>query len=112
MTDPVLLAIQGYAPYPAPAKQSDYLALAERLEQQAAWANGSMVLEAAQALREAHAEITNLRNKLKASGRYKLREENERLRALLREARAMCEDGDGLIDSERLAARIDAELKP
>jgi hypothetical protein len=32
------------------------------------------------------------------------------LLALLREARAMCEDGDGLIDSERLAARIDALL--
>lgn len=29
---------------------------------------------------------------------------------LLREARAMCEDGDGLIDSERLASSIDAYL--
>lgn len=41
----------------------------------------------------------------------KLSAENAELRKLLGEARLMCEDGDGLIDSEALAYRIDGALK-
>jgi hypothetical protein len=90
---------------------TDYLALAERAnvaanEPVGSWRNPAEQLldECAAALREAHAEITNLRNKIKASGRYKLREENERLRALLQDARD--HPGDPYV-----AERIDAELK-
>jgi hypothetical protein len=46
--------------------------------------------QAAAALREAHAKLTNCQNKLKASGRYKLREENERLRAQLPDGMKDC----------------------
>jgi hypothetical protein len=143
-------------------RQADYLALAERMDDLAVQATKERshyyvrkcAVDAAAALREAHARLNTRSRKLAEAGftrrptwhslpsdwtmadaereierltgnlkiansqaehferEWYLRgDEIERLRALLLEARAMCEDGDGLIDSEKLAARIDAELK-
>ena len=91
---------------------TDYLALAERLEHQASYANGSMVLEAAQALREAHADgkaAFDLSVECRARA-VRAEAEVERLRALLREARKELEAPSTPYSRRIVIARIDAEL--